>query len=94
MRRFWTALYTDSKSLASMKRFGLKLGMITVFALLQIPTAWGGFRAFVTLALSSASISLLCALVRREPLANEQFNYWDEVLIFLLLGLVAGLKLV
>ena len=87
------ALHYDQRSIASVKRFLLKLGLISLFAIVQISTSWGIFKALVVLTLSSAMISMFTALSFREPFTHKQFNYWDETLIFAALALAAGMMI-
>ncbi len=69
------------------KRFALKLAILLVFALAQIPSRWGFGYAFVALTALSGMICIGLALVRREAWTLARLNYWHEAVAFLALAL-------
>lgn len=72
-----------------LRRFALKLAFLSVAALFQIQAPWGFKAAVTTLALLSALTSVLLAVFWRERPLAETFNYWDEAVVFLAIGVAS-----
>lgn len=79
----------DPQSRYALKRFLLKLAMLSIAALAQVQAPWGLVIATTYLAILSALICAGLALVRSERPIAETLNYWDEAFAFLAIGLVA-----
>ncbi|MEJ1968228.1 MAG: hypothetical protein WDN03_06250 [Rhizomicrobium sp.] len=80
----------DPPAVYAAKRFGLKLLLILFFAAAQIWTSWGFAKAFVMLALGSAAMDVVLALILRQRPRAGTLNYWDEAAIFILLALAVA----
>ena len=69
----------------ALKRFGIKLAILTAFALAQ----WllGIMSAALFLAIFTAMLDVVGAIWRRERLLSPHITYWDEAAMFLVLFL-------
>ncbi len=77
----------DSWDRYALRRFGLKLGMLAVLALMRTPMT---FRVNTTLLLIFAGFfDGGIALVRRDKLNDRNFTYWDEAAAFGFMALVS-----
>lgn len=77
----------DPQSRHAVKRFGLKLGLLVLFAVAQLGTPWGPVKALQIMASGSAAMSAGLAILFRQQLRGQMFSYWDEALIFSTLAL-------
>jgi len=69
-----------------LQRFGVKLGVLTVGAVVQWPL--GIMTAALFLAIFSALLDVFGAVLRRERLFSPSITYWDEAAVFLAIFLV------
>lgn len=76
----------DRASRYALKRFALKFAILIASALVQFRLHWGVIDAFIALMFLSAFVSGIIAIYNREPIRKGAFNYWDETLLFLLVG--------
>lgn len=79
----------DLQSRHVLKRFLLKLAILSPAALAQAQAPWGLETAAKSLATFSALICAALALVKGERPIAETLNYWDEAIAFLAIGLAA-----
>ncbi|HEY5239265.1 MAG TPA: hypothetical protein VIJ62_12850 [Rhizomicrobium sp.] len=73
------------RSIYVAKRFAVRLAIICLFALAQIPLPWGFSGGLQLMLLFSVLISVGLAIYRRETLLDNAFGYWDEAGALLLL---------
>lgn len=72
-----------------LRRFALKLAILSGAALAQVQAPWGFRNAVTALATLSALISVGLAVYRRERPTGGTLNYWDEAIVFLAIGFAA-----
>lgn len=75
----------DSTSRYRLKRFGVKLALISAFALAQIVSPLGFSRGLEYLLGFTVLISAGIALYKRENLSSRTLDHWDEAALFLVL---------
>jgi hypothetical protein len=78
----------DPASAVTLKRFLLRLGMLTMFALLLKQQMASSFIGLIDLA---AIFTCACAIFSKDPAGRGPLNQWDEALaLFGVRCLVAG----
>ena len=70
------------------RRFAIKLVIISVFALAQSFAPWGFVRALVVLFGFAALIDVGLALLLKQRFKFRALSYWDEAGMFFLLALL------
>jgi hypothetical protein len=75
----------DRISLYTLKRAGLRLIIIVIFAAVKISTPWGGAMALQFLLGLNALICAGGAVYRRESFVGRSFGSWDEAALLTLL---------
>lgn len=70
----------------ALRRFALKLVVLTLFAFAHQPSLWGFGRAMATLTLLTGWADLVLALIRSERPLAPTLTYWDEAASFLALA--------
>jgi hypothetical protein len=75
----------DRRSLYTLKRAGLRLIIIVIFAAAQISTPWGGALALQFLLGLNALICAGLAVYRRESFGSRTLGHWDEAALLALL---------
>ena len=64
----------DRASTDALKRFAIRLAILTLFALAQIPAPWGFMGAFTIMSLTSAMLCASWAIFRGERLLSPSFT--------------------
>lgn len=74
-----------AESLFTIRRFGLRLGCVILFALIQIATPWGFTKALQLMLGFTGIICAGIALTKRERFTLRALGNWDEAIVFLVL---------
>jgi len=75
----------DLASLYTLKRAGVRLVIILVFAFAQLETPWGFSKALQFLLAFNALICAAIAAYKRESAVSRSLGHWDEAAFLLLL---------
>jgi hypothetical protein len=75
----------DPASSYTLKRAGLRLIIIAIFAAVQIPTPWGGAMALQIMLGFNALICATVAIYTRESFVSRKLGNWDEAAFLMLL---------
>ena len=76
----------DPASLYTLKRFGVRLALVSVFALAQIVSPLGFGKGLELLLGFTALVCAITAITKREHVASRTLGHWDEAALFLMLG--------
>lgn len=75
------------ESLYTVKRFGIKLALISVFAVPQIFSPLGFGMGLESLLGFNALVSAAVAAYNRERFSSHTVGYWDEAVAFIMLAI-------
>ena len=72
-----------TEPLRAVFRFGLRLLILAAFALASSQPFWA---VLTTLLVVAASVSVLLAVMQREPILGADLSHWDEAACYALLS--------
>ena len=79
----------DPASLYTVKRFGVRLALVSVFALAQIVSPLGFGKGLELLLGFTALVCAITAITKRENASSRTLGHWDEAALFSMLGIGA-----
>jgi len=80
-------MIVDQVSLRTLKRAGLRLLIIIIFASTQLKAPWGFMKGLQLLLQVNALICTAIAAYKRESAVSRNLGHWDEAAFLLMLCL-------
>ena len=80
-------MIVDQISLRTLKRTGLRLLIILIFASTQLKAPWGFMKGLQLLLAANALICTAIAAYKRESAVSRNLGHWDEAAFLFMLCL-------